>query len=110
MSQEMQEALTCQKKQGRGFSRLERPGRMPPCQPNLEFWPPDPYNHTLVCVQSATMFAVIYRSLLHSDGRNGVIQLADDRFDTWNCGIGEEKVGLHWDLVSGIGICVIDRT
>lgn len=29
--------------------------------------------------------------------------------DTWDCRIGEEKVGFNGDLVSGIGICVIDR-
>lgn len=27
----------------------------------------------------------------------------------WDCGIGEEEVGLHWDLVSGIGVRVVDR-
>lgn len=35
--------------------------------------------------------------------------MADNGLRTWNCGIGEEKVGLDWDLVSGTGICVIDR-
>lgn len=34
---------------------------------------------------------------------------ADGGRDTWNCGIGEEKVGFNWDLIPGISICVIDR-
>ena len=38
------------------------------------------------------------------------VWLAGKGPDTWNCGIGKEKVGFNWDLVSGIGICVIDRS
>lgn len=38
-----------------------------------------------------------------------MVQLADNGGDTWNCGIGEEKIGLHRDLTLGIGIGVIDR-
>lgn len=38
----------------------------------------------------------------------GMVRLADNGLRTWNCGIGEEKVGLDGDLVSGTGICVID--
>lgn len=26
----------------------------------------------------------------------------------WNCGISEEKVSFHGDLMAGVGICVID--
>lgn len=38
-----------------------------------------------------------------------MVWLADNGRDTWNCGIGEEKVGFNWDLISGTSICVTDR-
>lgn len=41
----------------------------------------------------------------------GLVRPADSRQGTWNCGVSEEKVSFHWDLVLGTGICFsfVDR-
>ena len=41
----------------------------------------------------------------------GLVRPADSGRGTWNCGVSEEKVSFHRDLVLGIGICFgfIDR-
>lgn len=37
-----------------------------------------------------------------------MVWLTGNGFDTWNCRIREEKVGFNGDLISRIGICIID--
>lgn len=64
------------------------------------------------------MFAAIYHcsnrkltQLQVSISKVGcMVWLADEGLDTWNCGIGKEKVGFNWDLITGISISVIDRS
>lgn len=71
-----------------------------------------------ICVCSATMFAAIYHcrnrkltQLQVSISKVGcTVWLAAKGLDTWNCGIGKEKVGFNRDLISGISISVIDRS
>lgn len=58
-------------------------------------------------LQALPMFVQDGAEGLHKPGATSRVP---PRVIAWNCGVGEEKVGLHWDLVSRIGICVIDRT
>lgn len=34
----------------------------------------------------------------------GLVRSADSGWGTWNCGVSEEKVSFHRDLVLGVGI------
>ena len=116
--QGMQAVLNMLGKQGCGFA--------PPtvfrrnCCPANPFWNSDLWNCKIIhsCVFSHHVCGAIYHC---SNGKLTQLQvsiskvgctvwLADKGPDTWNCGIGKEKVGFNWDLVSGIGICVIDRS
>lgn len=40
---------------------------------------------------------------------HGLVRPADSGQSTWNCGVSEEKVSFHWDLVPGVSISFADR-
>lgn len=70
--------------------------------------PGHPVVHPREDMQDLQALAMLVQDGAQGLHKPGPASRVPPRVIAWDCRIGEEKVGFNRDLVSGIGICIVD--